>query len=381
MNLKNINNSKLNILITTAHWKSALTAMRSLAKKGHQISLIDVNPNTPTLYSKYCSKKNVCPSEKDKIKYIAFLLNTLKSEKYDLLIPISDNVNEYCHEYKNEILNYTNMVIPPTDSFLLARNKKDCYKFAIKNNIKIPATQFPENILEFRQNLENTKLPCIIKESRGTGGSGNTYAKTKDDIIKIVNKYSNSKDMPVIQEIINGINTGFIATCYQGDILCFFMFEILREYPNTGGVTVHAKSVLSDKLYRICSDFIKKLNWTGPIDFDLFKTKENEYYIIEINPRLSGTTQFAYNCGVDLPGEILSIHSKNLTNNPSKYKNNIYYRSVFPEEIQSIKEDKTRIKDFLINFFNINTTYDFDLKDFNLLKWQIKNAKWSLATK
>ena len=369
----------MNILITTAGWKGALTCMRSLAKKGHSISLVSSDQYAPSLYSKFCKEKIISPKERDKEAYLKFLLPFIKEKKYDLLIPMSDLCIEYFSQIQDDLSKYVKILLPPKESIDITLNKDKTYRFASQNGVAIPDTYFPGSIPEVEIIANKITYPCVVKKPKGSSGSGNTYIEKKEYLVTFFSKLPENGPWPVVQEFITSPSSSFTAVCKEGQILDFFMYQRIRQYPEIGGITVFAKSVFDEQALEASSLLLKKLSWNGPMSLDYFIIKDKGFVLSEINSRFSGLIQFAYACGVDLPSKLFElIFEKNIRPTEKRYKTGIYYRSIFPEEIDSCLENKKYISCFFINFLRPNTKYDFSIFDPNLLLWQIKNARWSI---
>lgn len=369
----------MNILITTAEWKSALTCMRSLGKRGHRISLIGSEPYTPALYSKFCKERIISPKEKDKNQYLQFINQLVKSKKYDLFVPISDLCVEYFSEAREELSKYTRIILPSKEAIEIGRNKDKTYGFALKNGIPIPETYFPNNLLQVEIISNCISFPCVVKKPKGSGGRGNYYINDKKSLICLFKNLDIDSSWPVIQEFIEGQCFGFVAVCDNGKIINFFMHEKLRQYPETGGVTLYGKSCYKQQIFDLANLLISKFSWNGPISFDFFITTNHKCVLLEINPRFSGVTEFANRCGIDLPSIFLDMaFGKTHIPDRKSYRNGLRYRSIFPEEINSCKENKKHIPEFFLKFIYPNTHYDFFLDDPRLLLWQLKAARWDM---
>lgn len=59
----------MNILITSAEWKTALTYTRSFGKKDHRVSLISPSPHIPAFFSRFCKERAISIQEKYNTKY------------------------------------------------------------------------------------------------------------------------------------------------------------------------------------------------------------------------------------------------------------------------------------------------------------------------
>jgi predicted ATP-grasp superfamily ATP-dependent carboligase len=372
--------TKMNILITSAIWKATLTCMKSFAKKGHSVSLLSDNEYSPGLFSKFCSEKIISPKERDREAYMEFLLSLVKTRKYDLLIPISDLCMEYFIESQQELSKYVKILLPPKEAVYIALNKDKTYRFANENGIPIPETHFPQTLSEVEQIANYIAYPCMVKNPKGWGGRGHAYINSKETLVSFFNKFSeNGAVWPIVQKFIKSPSNSFLAFCKAGEVLDFFMYQRIRQYPETTGSTVLAKSIFDERVLEISKSLIRKLSWDGPLSLDFFITEDKRFLLSEINPRFSGLIEFAYACGIDFPSEYLELISGNdFKPFPKRYKTGRYYRSIFPEEIKLCLEKRKYIPHFLINFLRPNVYYNFSFSDKRLLLWQIKDALWSI---
>lgn len=373
---------RLKVLITSANWKASLAVMKSLARKGADISLLSDDRNTPALYSKYCKKRIISPNECRKKEYTEFLINMLKDGNYDLLIPISESTVYYCSELRDEILKYARLILPSHNSILVAHNKVKTYQFSYVNDIPIPKTFFPASLSDVESISSRIFFPCITKNPFGAGGVGNKLILSKDELVSLYRNKADSANWPVIQEIVEGKTFSFAGFCSKGYILGYFMCEKLRQFPETGGITVYGKSSFNSNVLRIAQRVIEKLNWTGPISYDFILTKNNECFLIDINPRFPGNLQFSYECGIDLPNFYFNLinnksFKEDIVSFPS-YKINIIYRSIFMEELLSCKYNHLNYFSLFFNFFRLNIRHDYSFADPILLSRQMKKVMISI---
>lgn len=93
----------------------------------------------------------------------------------------------------------------------------------------------------------------------------------------------------------------------------------MRYFPIKGGTSCYCETVENYQLASICQNVLDSLNWIGFADFDIMESKNGDYKIIEINPRVPASIHAAYISGINYPEIII----KDLTNKqiPS-YKTN-----------------------------------------------------------
>ncbi len=368
----------MKILVTSASWKAALTVLESLGKQGHTISLIDSDPYSAGFYSKYCYEGLVSPDERDKERYITYILNIIKTNPYNLLIPISDLTTEYFSERREEITKYVKMLLPPKELIDLARNKDKTYRFALDHDIVIPATYFPSSLAEVTNLAQKDIFPCIVKKAKGTANKGNTYIRHKQELIGQYTSLDSNDERPVIQEFVDGDIYGFAAVCQEGEIIDCFMFRANQEYA-LAGTAPYSHSVWEEKFFEVAKRAVKILNWTGVIDLDYIKDKNGEYRLLEINPRFSGTSYFAYKCGVDLPVrycELVTNNSRRETFQRTRYRAGLTFRCIFPQEVMFCLKNEMYFFNFFKNFFNFRIIMDLNFTDPQLVFWLIKHTWW-----
>ncbi len=169
--------------IITGGDSQALSAMRSLAKKGIPVILLD-SDSCIGRYSRYRTKFYKSPKISQTELYLKFLINLEK--RYDVhgwvIIPNSDEAVFFLS--KNKCILEKHFRIPTThwDVIQNVYIKKNTYQLAEKNGISIPKTYYPTNLKELL--ALNLKFPVIIKPSI----RDHFYNKTKKKHISYIAK-------------------------------------------------------------------------------------------------------------------------------------------------------------------------------------------------
>jgi carbamoyl-phosphate synthase large subunit len=68
-----------------------------------------------------------------------------------------------------------------------------------------------------------------------------------------------------------------------------------------GGISVQGTFIKHDAIIDYCTQIIQSLNLSGPIGLQVKANVEGEYRILEINPRIQGTSVAALGIGINLP--------------------------------------------------------------------------------
>ncbi len=364
---------KRRILLTTTRSNSTRVIMESLGKRGHEIFLADPNPNAVCFSSKYCTKHFVCPNEEDKKNYINFILDILKKEHIDLLIPTSDYGIEYFSEIREQILKYTHIVLTDKETIDVARNKNKTYRYCQKYGFPIPLTFFPSTLEDVKFIADQLSYPCLAKFAKGTADEGNVYFQKKEWLISFYRNLMGQTEWPVIQEFVYGDVVCFFAVCKEGEILA--QHTQLVAYKHSKGAAAVAYIYTNPHFSALIKQIIKQLNWTGAISIDFIKEKDEKFKLLEINPRFGASTTFAYKLGIDLPFVFYCLaFDETLPSFNNNNENGRMLRHLFPTELVYCIKDRGHIPALFKNFFVPKTIIDINWRDPALAIAMIKHS-------
>ena len=257
------------------------------------------------------------------------------------------------------------------ETTMLCFNKQDTHVFLEKSNINCAKALFVNHDLYFSANskkevrynvykeavikeLEKMHLPLIIKDPLGLSSYGMQVVNTIGEAKAYLNSRKNNSDR-IVEEYISGQQFGCEIyrnkACGTGGkcvILPPFKFSV-----NQYGITSPKQSVkfgplftkedydkykLGD-LYKMLSLLAEKLDLCGPAQVDLV-FDGNKWFVIEINPRLSGMTS-AYWCAYkgmtfyDFVLSMLSVISVLDTEIPN-YTLNVKFPIISEEKLQQL---------------------------------------------
>jgi len=68
------------------------------------------------------------------------------------------------------------------------------------------------------------------------------------------------------------------------------------------GIAIDEKELL-----KMTTRLIKNTKWRGGMELELMKTQENEYYLLEINPRIPAWVYLAVGAGQNLPEALVKL--------------------------------------------------------------------------
>lgn len=296
----------MKILVLDGGNQNTLAIVRYLGlRKDLELHVVGYNSLSQACYSKFVSRKFIFPSVKaDESGFRTALLNRLRAEKYDLLMPVGFHSFSVCMKNKQQIEELTKVILTTDESFKLAESKLKTYRFAQQNGIDCPKTYF----LQDRSDIKSLEAPypLVVKAPFEMGKNIVEYANNKEELVTKFNKMCDdhgfsAPDLPVVQQYITGEGYGFFAYCENGKCVQTFMHHRLREYPVTGGASVCAESFHDAELFNAGKKMVELTGWNGVVMVEFKKHSDGKYKLMEINPKFWGSLELALAAGINFP--------------------------------------------------------------------------------
>jgi len=228
-------------------------------------------------------------------------------------------------------------------------------KFAASLGIKVP-----------RMYTEKDNVPSFPVVVKGLLESGEVrYANSNQDL-SCLNLQSS-----LIQEYIPGQGYGFFALFNRGKPRAIFMHKRIREYPITGGPSTLAESVYDEELKRQGLKLLEALNWHGVAMVEFKKDqRDNEFKLMEINPKFWGSLDLATASGVDFPYLTIKMALEGDIDPLFNYRAGVKFRWLFPDDTLHLFSNPKCLKTFLGDFFDKDMQTNIYLSDImpNLLQ-------------
>jgi len=198
------------------------------------------------------------------------------------------------------------MVLPTLEQFE-ARHKVNLFDYGKKHNIKVPFAKMIFSSNEIPTITEEFGFPMVIK--------GKFYdakiAYTLDQAVQHFNKISAKWGLPVIiQEFVEGSE---VNVCGIGDGKGNLLGAVpMRKLYITDKGKAWAGVTLDDnKLIEITNNLMKETNWQGPFELEFMKTTNEEYYLIEINPRFPAWCYLTVGAGQNQVESLVNLGMNN----------------------------------------------------------------------
>ena len=328
MNKGNLSN--MDVLVTDGDQRATVAVVRSLGRKGLRVVVGEQRDKSLAGCSRFCSGRFTYPSPaSDPIGFQRTLLEHIKTNRYKLLIPMTDLVCTLVAEIVEQLRPLLSVGMPEGGAYFHASDKGELLKLAQSHDIPVPATLFPNDISQLEALTADLDYPVVIKARRSRLQVGSImahgrveYAHSREELIaKFARSHANIPS-PIVQERIKGPGCGLFALCVRGEPLALFAHRRLREKPPSGGVSVLRESApLDDSLCTYSRKLLKALNWTGVamVEFKMDE-RDNTPKLMEINGRFWGSLQLAIDSGMDFPHWLYQISQGETPSCPDSYR-------------------------------------------------------------
>lgn len=360
----------MEVLVTDGSYKHTLAIVRSLGKRGINVSVMATEKCPLASTSKYCQAAVISPGYHNEAAFVEFLLSFLQNKRFSLLIPVGYKAVEIISKYKIELDKYTSVELPPIEQVSICLNKKRTYQLAHQLGIPSPVTFYPQDQDEVAEKATGLQYPVVIKAMREAGGNTITYAFHHDEFIAkyqdmCLKHHFSEPELPMVQEYIRGPGYGFFALYQQGICKKVFMHRREREFPVTGGASIAAVSVYDEKLKACGKKLLDALNWHGVamVEFKLDKA-DNQFKLMEINPKIWGSLDLAIAAGVDFPYDLARMSRGEPVEYSEEYIRGLRYQWPI-EDLICVKSHPSYFWPFFKDLCNFKVKKNITMRDLN----------------
>lgn len=305
-----MNNSNPKILLIQADTTQTLPIVKSLVKRGYEIHAIVSSKWCYGYGSRYIKKKFLFKDYENIEKHYEFVRGVLKSGNYDVAIPMADHGAIVLSQYKDELLNYAQFVMPDYVVFQRGYDKHQLMKACQEGGYPHPRTVLVEDNNIGAIDAKDLKYPVLIKPNISYGARGITYIESYQQLLETFPKVYAQYGKCHVQEFIPAGGAQVKAQLYidkKGNLVQSSVMRKYRWYPNNGGSSCCNVSLEDDKLISTLHSLLNDIGWVGFADFDTIQDpRTGELLIVEINPRVPACVKTAFASGIDWADVIVS---------------------------------------------------------------------------
>jgi len=262
-------------------------------KENIKIHLSDCDLRTPSFYHNKKCKTHITPKVKNnKSNYLSSLIKLVKTNKINLIIPLSDLDLEILSDNINKFQKLKCFIAISNSKVI-----KTCYdkikllSFCKKYQINYPKLFFNKNDIR--------KFPIIKKEIKGSGSKGLKKIFSKKEMIGL-----NEKNF-VFQELIKGneYNVDIFNDLNGRYVSCCIKKKLLMR----AGETDKCEVVDNSKIEKFSIKISKTLKHVGNLDCDIIMNGD-KINLIDLNPRFGGGYPFTHLSGLKYVSALIKMY-------------------------------------------------------------------------
>ena len=305
----------MRVLVTDGNNRAALAVTRALGRRGHQVFVAERVSPALAQTSRHCAGAVRYPDPGiDERGFIAALLETVRRERIDVLLPIADVASMTIGAARAEFLAHCRVPLADDSVLRRAADKVDVLRTAERLGVPIPRSVFLDGPDDFDGRAMTLPYPVVLKPHRsrvrtadGWQSCAVSYALDEEDLRRRLAAMPKEHFPILLQERISGPGLGYFALIDGGRVLARFGHRRLREKPPSGGVSVLCESVAVPPATSEAADrLLQELGWQGVamVEFKI-DGRDGTPRLMEINGRFWGSLQLAIDAGVDFPNLLL----------------------------------------------------------------------------
>lgn len=231
------------------------------------------------------------------------ILEISKTEKPDVLIPNFDAELRAFMKSRHKLAEAgIHTFLPELDRFE-ERNKNNLPDFGKKYGVKVPAGKPVTTLQELKEIKEDFEYPLVIKGKFYDAWIANNHDQASTYFHKISAKWG----LPVIiQEYIRGTEVNVVALG-DGNGNTTGAVAMRKLYITDKGKAWAGITLDDERMLDLTRKLITATRWRGGMELELIRSDDDEFYLIEINPRIPAWVYLAVGAGQNLPEALVKL--------------------------------------------------------------------------
>jgi protein-tyrosine-phosphatase/predicted ATP-grasp superfamily ATP-dependent carboligase len=337
----------LRILVTDAHSRAGLGAVRSLGRAGHTViaGYPAGSDRPPALVSRHCAEGRRYPiPDLTQDEFQAWVRQQARGGDIDVVLPVTEASLVGVAAIRKELPGEVLAIVPGDRALAHTLSKFHATRLALAIGIPCPETIFVSEgdaIGDCRRSLAGLRFPIIVKtdnyvtDEGGYKSGRNFVAANADQAAKILENLEHLKTPVIAQRLVPGYGTGACLLRFHGKTYLRFVHRRLHEVPYTGGWSSFREGVWDDELVYLGEKLLDAIDYDGVAMVEFRRDAvDGRPRFLEINGRLWGSLALALHCGVDFPAALIDCyHDASPISAQPRYRAGVKCRNVFPGEL------------------------------------------------
>lgn len=328
----------MRILVMSEQYQGALACIQSFGRAGHEVWILAGAQRSAHAASRYVAQAIMPAATENTLDAKARAIVALvRSHAIDLAVPTSDEDARILARARALAPEVTAFVVPSEASVGIASDKIATLAVAEELGVAVPRSVVAGDRSEVASVAAPLGLPVVVKVPVSTASNGTFIARSVGELKRIAEKLPSGKIL--LQAFIDGERVDASGFARDGQLIEWFAFRhVFREMG--AGTPVYAFSDTDSRLGDALAMLCRKLAWNGGVDLDLMRDSRGRSFLLEVNPRFSGTMILADKLGMDLPRHYVDAALGKPAADPGpQVPGDVLFVSVMPNEVALISSD------------------------------------------
>jgi carbamoyl-phosphate synthase large subunit len=224
-------------------------------------------------------------------------------EKIDVIIPNFDAELYSFIKLEPELKAMGIAVFLPTLEQNEERHKTNLPEYGKKYGINVPESIEITNVSQVEKAAEKLKFPLMVK-----GKYYDAYvAAAPEQVNYYFSKIAEKWGLPIIlQKFVKGTEVNVIALG-DGKGNTIAAVPMRKQYITDKGKAWGGITLDDERMVNLAKHIIKQTKWRGGMELELVRDANNEFYLIEINPRIPAWVYLAVGAGQNIPEALVKL--------------------------------------------------------------------------
>ena len=191
----------------------------------------------------------------------------------------------------------------PTMQQFEERHKVNLPEFGKKYGIKVPFSKSIFSTQEIFTLTDDFEFPMVIKGKYYDASIAYNFEQVKSYFNKISAKWG----LPiVVQQFVHGTEYN-ITGLGDGNGNTIAAVPMRKQYITDKGKAWGGISIDDKTMIELTHKFVSQTKWRGGFELELMKGQDNEFYLLEINPRIPAWIYLAVGVGQNIPEALVNL--------------------------------------------------------------------------
>jgi predicted ATP-grasp superfamily ATP-dependent carboligase len=243
-------------------------------------------------------------------------------------------MTNYLSEAKATIegMSGTRVLVEDYEKLKALSDKWHTYKIAVRLGIPAPKSVLLDGSEAMRVGIDSLNFPVVAKPRVSYAAIGVKFFETREQFQAWLASDGCLNGDYLVQERVDGELHDVTACAQEGRAVSVLSQKRLKSLYDFGGGGVVNITTDEPKAREYAVRIINEVGWNGPIEFDFILAADGDFYLLECNPKIWGTTYLTVRAGMNIVQQTVDVYMKEgALPAVREYQVGLLYRWLFPE--------------------------------------------------